>query len=85
MTKFLFGKPADQGSRVAKLCAASVARPAKRPDGASGTPLWNGSFRETIAFGPDEHQNREAAGSEARRFDAAKTQMGNSSSQRPMR
>jgi hypothetical protein len=59
MTKFLLGKPADQGSRVAKLCAAFDFRPAKRPDGASETLLWNGSFRQTIAFGPDEHQNGE--------------------------
>jgi prepilin-type N-terminal cleavage/methylation domain-containing protein len=59
MTKFLLAIPADQVPRVAKLRAASVVRPAKRPDGASETPLWNGSFRKTIAFGPDEPQNRE--------------------------
>jgi hypothetical protein len=64
MTKFLLAKPADQVPRVAKLRAASVVRLAKRPAGASETPLWNGSFRKTIAFGPDEHQNRKVAGSE---------------------
>ena len=73
MTKFLLGKPADQGSRVAKLCAASVVRPAKRPNVASETPLWNGSFRKTIAFGPDEHQNGELLARRGRRASTAKT------------
>ena len=79
MTKFLLGKPADQGSRVAKLSAASDVRPAKRPDGAAETPLWNGSFRETIVFRPDEPQNGELPARRGRRASTAKTYMGNRS------
>jgi hypothetical protein len=49
----------DQGSRVAKLCAASDVRLAKRPDCASEGPLWNGPLHKRIAFGLDEPQNGE--------------------------
>jgi hypothetical protein len=57
MTKFLLGKPADQGSRVAKLRAASVVRPANRPNAASEPRRGNGSFSKTIAFGLGKSQN----------------------------
>jgi hypothetical protein len=77
MTKFLLGKPADQVPRVAKLCAASDVKPAKWPDGASETPFWNGSFRKTIAFGPDEPQNGELLARRGRRSSTAKIYMGN--------
>jgi len=78
MTKFLLGKPADQGSRVAKLCAASVVRPAKRPDCASEAPRWNGPLHKRIAFGLDEPQNRELLARRGRRASTAKTYLGNS-------
>jgi hypothetical protein len=78
MTKFLIGKPADQGSRVAKLCAAADVRPAKRPDGASETPLWNDSLGKRIAFGLGKPQNGELLARRGRRSSTAKKLNGKS-------
>jgi len=73
MTKFLLGKSADQVPRVAKLRAASDVRPANQADGASETPLWNGSFGKRIAFGLGKPQNGELLARRGRRSSTAKT------------
>ena len=70
-------------NRFKQFCAASDFRPAKRPDGASETPLWNRSFRRTNAFGLDEPQNGELLAWRDRGFKHSQNLFGKSQDKSP--
>jgi hypothetical protein len=63
-------------TRNGRAYATSDVRKANRPDGTSKMPLWNGSFRKLIAFGPDETQNGELPARRGRISGTAKTYRG---------